>query len=121
LRAVAGLGPDAAGAAWQELVAESVDRGSRVPRTETVRVAARRLVRAHNLDDQGRNGLRAVVGAVERSWYSAQPTADPSLPGAVADVRQSLNRNAPLALKAKVLPRSVLQPKPPADTEPGDE
>ncbi|MCE6993765.1 DUF3488 and transglutaminase-like domain-containing protein [Saccharothrix sp. S26] len=117
LRAVAGLGPDAAGAAWQELVAESVDRGTRVPRTETVRVAARRLVRAHNLDEQGRDGLRAVVGAVERSWYSTQAAADPSLPGAVDSVRQSLNRNAPLALKAKVLPRSVLQPKPPAELD----
>ncbi|GAB2986042.1 transglutaminase TgpA family protein [Saccharothrix stipae] len=118
LRAVAGLGPDAASAAWQELVAESVDRGTRVPRTETVRVAARRLVRAHNLDEQGRDGLRAVVGAVERSWYSTQAAADPSLPGAVDDVRESLNRNAPLALKAKVLPRSVLQPTPPAEDDP---
>lgn len=120
LRAVSGLGPDAASAAWQELVAESVDRGTRVPRTETVRVAARRLVRAHNLDEQGRDGLRAVVGAVERSWYSAQAAADPSLPGAVDNVRQSLNRNAPLALKAKVLPRSVLQPKPPEERDPDE-
>ncbi|ROP40867.1 transglutaminaseTgpA domain-containing protein [Saccharothrix texasensis] len=120
LRAVAGLGPDAASAAWQELVAESVDRGTRVPRTETVRVAARRLVRVHNLDEQGRDGLRAVVGAVERSWYSAQSAADPSLPGAVDNVRQSLNRNAPLALKAKVLPRSVLQPKPPVEQDPDE-
>ncbi|KOX33618.1 transglutaminase [Saccharothrix sp. NRRL B-16348] len=120
LRAVAGLGPDAASAAWQELVAESVDRGTRVPRTETVRVAARRLVRVHNLDEQGRDGLRAVVGAVERSWYSAQAAADPSLPGAVDNVRQSMNRNAPLALKAKVLPRSVLQPKPPAEQDPDE-
>ncbi|ONI88573.1 transglutaminase [Saccharothrix sp. ALI-22-I] len=117
LRAVAGLGPDAAGAAWQELVAESVDRGTRVPSTETVRVAARRLVRAHNLDEQGRDGLRAVVGAVERSWYSTRSAADPSLPGAVDSVRQSLHRNAPLALKAKVLPRSVLQPKTPAESD----
>ncbi|WP_447003674.1 transglutaminaseTgpA domain-containing protein [Saccharothrix isguenensis] len=120
LRAVAGLGPDAAGAAWQELVAESVDRGTRVPTTETVRVAARRLVRVHNLDEQGRNGLRAVVGAVERSWYSAQAAADPALPGAVDSVRQSLNRNAPLALKAKFLPRSVLQPKAPVEADAED-
>ncbi|NUT46257.1 MAG: transglutaminase domain-containing protein [Saccharothrix sp.] len=117
LRAVAGLGPDAASAAWQELVAESVDRGTRVPRTETVRVAARRLVKAHNLDEQGRDGLRAVVGAVERSWYSTRAAADPTLPGAVDDVRQSLSRNAPLALKAKLLPRSVIQPKPPAEPD----
>ncbi|GAA1271739.1 DUF3488 and transglutaminase-like domain-containing protein [Saccharothrix xinjiangensis] len=117
LRAVAGLGPDAAGAAWQELVAESVDRGTRVPNTETVRAAARRLVKAHNLDEQGRDGLRAVVGAVERSWYSTRAEADPSLPRAVDEVRASMNRNAPLALKAKVLPRSVLQPKPPVSPD----
>ncbi|MFE9750872.1 DUF3488 and DUF4129 domain-containing transglutaminase family protein [Saccharothrix saharensis] len=120
LRVVAGLGPSAASAAWQELLAESVDRGTRVPSTETVRVAARRLVRTHNLDEQGRDGLRAVVGAVERSWYSRQSAADPSLPGAVDSVRQSLDRNAPLALKAKVLPRSVLQPKPPAEQDPDE-
>ncbi|MFT7838267.1 DUF3488 and transglutaminase-like domain-containing protein [Saccharothrix sp. BKS2] len=117
LRAVAGLGPDAAGAAWRELVAESVDRGTRVPNTETVRVAARRLVKAHNLDEQGRDGLRAVVGAVERSWYSTRTGADPSLPQAVDEVRASLNRNAPLALKARVLPRSVLHPKPPTSPD----
>ncbi|MEU5692510.1 DUF3488 and transglutaminase-like domain-containing protein [Actinosynnema sp. NPDC020468] len=115
LAVVASLGPDAANAAWQELLAESVDRGTRVPDTETVRVAARRLVRAHNLDDRGRDGLRAVVGAVERSWYSTTTTADPSLPTAVDEVRQSLNRNAPLALKAKIMPRSVLHPTTPAD------
>ncbi|MGM1058068.1 transglutaminase TgpA family protein [Saccharothrix sp. Mg75] len=120
LRAVAGLGPGAAGAAWQELVAESVDRGTRVPSTETIRVAARRLAKAHNLDDQGRDGLRTVVGAVERAWYSTHQEADPALPKAVDDVRASLGRNAPLALRAKVLPRSVLQPKPPAESDPDD-
>ena len=40
LGTVARLGPDAAGAAWAELLAESVDRGTRVPDTDTVRVAA---------------------------------------------------------------------------------
>ncbi|MBW4720126.1 transglutaminase TgpA family protein [Saccharothrix obliqua] len=112
LRRVAGLGPDAAGAAWEELLAESVDRGTRVPPTETVRTAARRLAKAHNLDERGRDGLRAVVGAVERSWYGTRSDADPALPAAVHDVRQSLHRNAPLALRARVLPRSVLQPNP---------
>ncbi|GAA2661864.1 MULTISPECIES: DUF3488 and transglutaminase-like domain-containing protein [Actinosynnema] len=117
LRRVAALGPDAAGAAWQELIAESLDRGAGVRSTETVRVAARRLVREHNLDDQGRDGLRAVVGAVERSWYSANGAADPTLPNAVDEVRRSLTRNAPLALRAKVLPKSVLQQKPPGGKE----
>ncbi|WP_199438991.1 transglutaminase TgpA family protein [Umezawaea beigongshangensis] len=113
LHAVAALGPTAADAAWQELVAESVDRGTRIARTETVRSAARRLVREHNLDERGRDGLRSVVGAVEQSWYSARPGTDPALPAAVDEVRQSMARNAPLALRAKVLPRSVLQPAEP--------
>ncbi|MEU4803321.1 DUF3488 and transglutaminase-like domain-containing protein [Actinosynnema sp. NPDC023587] len=117
LQAVADLGPNAAGAAWQELLAESVDRGTRVPTTETVRVAARRMARAHNLDEQGRDGLRTVVGAVERSWYSANGETDPTLPGAVDNVRQSLSRNAPLALRAKMLPRSVLQPNIPPESD----
>lgn len=113
LHAVATLGAQAANAAWEELIAESLDRGTRIPPTETVRAAARRMARAHNLDEQGRDGLRSVVGAIERSWYSSQADADPQLPGAVAEVRRSLNRNAPLALRAKVLPRSVLHPTEP--------
>ncbi|MBB4964091.1 transglutaminase family protein [Saccharothrix violaceirubra] len=115
LHTVARLGPDAADAAWAELLAESVDRGTRVPSTETVRIAARRLARTHQLDDAGRNGLRAVVGAIERSWYSATGGADPALPHALDEVRRSLHRNAPLAFRARVLPRSVLHPKAPAE------
>jgi hypothetical protein len=117
LHSIAGLGTQAASAAWEELVAESVDRGTRIPPTETVRVAARRMARAHNLDEQGRDGLRSVVGAIERSWYSGRPEADPQLPHAVDEVRRSMNRNAPLALKAKVLPRSVLHPSAPAESD----
>jgi hypothetical protein len=110
LHEVSALGPRAASAAWQELLAESVDRGTLVPPTETVRVTARRLAREHDLDERGRDGLRSVVGAVERSWYSSRPDADPTLPKAVHEVRESFARNAPLALRAKVLPRSVLSP-----------
>ncbi|HEX6341733.1 DUF3488 and transglutaminase-like domain-containing protein [Umezawaea sp.] len=117
LQSIAGLGAQAANAAWEELIAESVDRGTRIPPTETVRVAARRMARAHNLDEQGRDGLRSVVGAVERSWYSGRADADPQLPQAVDDVRRSLSRNAPLALRARVLPRSVLQPTVPDEPE----
>ncbi|MET9228030.1 DUF3488 and transglutaminase-like domain-containing protein [Lentzea sp. NPDC003310] len=112
LREVAGLGPRAASAAWSELMAESIDRGAPVPSAETIRIAARRLAREHNLDDAGKEGLRAVIGAIERSWYSPNPAADPALPGALAAVRQSLGRNAPLSWKAKLFPKSVLKPTP---------
>lgn len=112
LHTVAALGPGAATAAWSELMAESIDRGAAVPPAETIRAAARRLAREHNLDDAGKDGLRVVIGAIERSWYSANPTADPSLPGALAAVRQSLRQNAPLSLRARMFPRSVLKPTP---------
>ncbi|MFI6101573.1 transglutaminaseTgpA domain-containing protein [Lentzea sp. NPDC051213] len=112
LLAVAALGPGAANAAWSELMAESIDRGAPVPSAETIRIAARRLAREHNLDDAGREGLRVVIGAIERSWYSANRAADPALPGALAAVRQSLRQNAPLSLRARMFPKSVLKPAP---------
>lgn len=110
LRAVAAGGPDAATAAWRELLAESWDRGSAVPNTDTVRLAANRLAREHGLDDDGRRGLRTLVGAVERSWYGATQRADATLGDALREVRDSFHRNAPLALRARLLPRSVLRP-----------
>ncbi|WP_329794200.1 transglutaminase-like domain-containing protein [Lentzea sp. DG1S-22] len=112
LHAVAALGPGAATAAWSELMAESIDRGAAVPAAETIRTAARRLAREHNLDEAGRDGLRSVVGSIERSWYSANPVADAGLPGALAAVRQSLKKNAPLSLRARLFPKSVLRPAP---------
>lgn len=111
LHAIATGGPDAATAAWQELLAESWDRGTAVPGTDTVRLAANRLARDHGLDDAGRNGLRTVIGAIERSWYGSGPSrADGALAEAMRQVRESFNRCAPLALRARLLPRSVLRP-----------
>jgi hypothetical protein len=111
LHAVASRSMTAAEAAWQELLAESWDRGATIPDTDTVRMTARRLVREHSLDDQGREGLRTVVGVLERSWYGGGRDVDPSLPGAVEQVRDSMRRNAPMALRAKLMPRSVLRPQ----------
>jgi transglutaminase-like putative cysteine protease len=109
LRTVAALGARAATAAWQELVAESADRGVVPPRSETVRLAAKRMVRDHGLCEQGEQGLSSVVGAVERAWYGGCAAADPGLPEAVDEVRRSLERNAPLSLRDRLMPRSVLR------------
>jgi transglutaminase-like putative cysteine protease len=111
LHSVAAREANSAEAAWQELLAESWDRGATIPDTDTVRMTARRLVREHSLDDEGRDGLRTVVGVIERTWYGGTAEADPELPQAVENVRQSMRRNAPLALRAKLLPRSVLSPR----------
>ena len=71
------------------------------------------MVREHGLDNEGRDGLRSLVGEVERSWYGVRAdsgrAANPAVPDAFEGVRRSLRRNAPLALRAKLLPRSVLQ------------
>jgi hypothetical protein len=91
-----------------------------VPDTDTVRLAANRLARDHGLDDAGRRGLRTVVGAVERSWYGVGHRADPALADALREVRDSINRNAPLALRARLLPRSVLRPARSEPTTLGD-
>lgn len=116
LRTVAAGGPDAATAAWRELLAESWDRGRTVPSTDTVRLAANRLARDHSLDDDGRRGLRTLIGAVERSWYGTSQRADATLATALDEVRHSLRRSAPLALRARLLPRSVLRPLRPEST-----
>ena len=108
LHQVAALGAEAAAAAWAEVLAESVDRGSSVSPTETIRAAGRRLARDHELDEPGREALRQVITAVERSWYGGRENADPSLVAAVDELRASLHRTAPLAFTARVLPRSVV-------------
>lgn len=113
LRAVAEGGPGAATAAWRELLAESWDRGMAVQSTDTVRTAASKIARQHGLDEDGRRGLRTVVGAIERSWYGAgnrTESGPDSLDTALREVLDSFTRNAPLALRSRLLPRSVLRP-----------
>ncbi|MGH8965725.1 MAG: transglutaminase domain-containing protein, partial [Actinomycetes bacterium] len=46
-------GPDAVSAAWDEVLAESADRGVVLPVGETVRATARRLADEHALDESG--------------------------------------------------------------------
>lgn len=111
LQAVTAGGPGAATAAWRELLAESWDRGVAVRDTDTVRMAAGKLAREHGLDDDGRRGLRSVVGAIERSWYGAGNRTDAGLRDALREVLDSFTRSAPLALRSKLLPRSVLRPR----------
>jgi transglutaminase-like putative cysteine protease len=116
-RTVVSRGPHAADAAWDELLAESWDRGTEVQRSDTLRVAAQRMARQHGLDRDGQDSLRTLVGEVERSWYGAPPAVDddtpPTAPVVVESyqqVRTSLRQNAPLTWRARLLPRSVLRP-----------
>lgn len=57
LHLVGGGGPDAVCAAWEEVLAESADRGVVLPVSETVRATARRLADEHALDEPGQVGL----------------------------------------------------------------
>jgi transglutaminase-like putative cysteine protease len=128
LRLVGAGGPQAISAAWDEVLAESADRGVDPLVGESVRATAQRLADEHALDEPGRAGLRTLVVAVERSWYAsvshgpsnasrsgaATPThhTGPELRAAVDAVRASLARCAPPTRVALLLPRSVLHRRP---------
>ncbi|MPY79759.1 MAG: DUF4129 domain-containing protein, partial [Actinophytocola sp.] len=74
--------PDAASAAWRELLDELADRGTPVAEAETVRDTARRLSADYGLDDEGQRHLDAIVRVLERSWYSDRSDVDPELAAA---------------------------------------
>ncbi len=108
LTAVAAGGTAASAAAWEELLAESTDRGVPVPASDTVRAAARRLVREHRLDPGAQDALRQVVSAVESSWFGEQHPDGAALSGPVATVRGAMATGSPLGLRRRLLPTSVL-------------
>jgi hypothetical protein len=123
LRLVGAGGPQAISAAWDEVLAESVDRGIDPCVGESVRATAQRIADEHALDEPGRGGLGTLVAAVERSWYAnvsqgplrvdtTTHDTDPDLRPAVDAVRASLARCAPPTRMARLLPRSVLRWRP---------
>ena len=108
LAAVAAGGPGAAAAAWAEILAGSRDRGYPLPRSDTVRTAARRLVREHEFDDGAQDSLRDVVRGVEASWYGgAHPDAG-ELTDAVRAVCAAIGGTR-ASLRQRLLPASVLE------------
>lgn len=107
LAAVAAGGPTAAGAGWAELLAESTDRGVPSPPTDTVRGAARRLVREHRLDGDAQDALRSVIGTVESSWYGGADPVAAELDGPVRAVRAAMAAGSGLSLRARLFPRSL--------------
>ncbi|KZB84631.1 transglutaminase TgpA family protein [Amycolatopsis regifaucium] len=111
LQKIASHSPDAADAAWRELMDECADRGLPLSDGDTVRVAGRKVAEKHRLDEEGRSGLRTVIGVVETSWYSDQPASDDELGPAFAEVRKSLKRNAPMSWKGRLFPRSLRRGK----------
>lgn len=126
LRLVDTGGPLAISAAWDEVLAESADRGVDPGLGESVRATAQRLADEHALDEPGQAGLRCLVAAVERSWYASvspgpsdtsrfgtgSSDTDPELRPAFDAVRASLARCAPPTRRARLLPRSVLHRRP---------
>jgi hypothetical protein len=112
LAAVAAGGPDAAGAGWAELLDESSDRGVPSKDSDTVRAAARRLVREHHLDGTAQQHLRGVVGVVEASWYGGQHPAGDTLTEPLSGVLSAVAASTPLSVRDRLLPRSVLRRPP---------
>ncbi|GAA1222322.1 transglutaminase TgpA family protein [Prauserella alba] len=105
-------------AAWREVRAECADRGLDLPPAATLRQAAETIGDRLDLDDAGRRELQTIVTAVERAWYSPAGTATPDhrtgaphaeLGHALAGLRESLARCAPLSWRRRALPRSLLR------------
>ena len=109
LAAVAAGGPEAAAAGWAELLAESTDRGVPAKESDTVRAAARRLVREHHLDTDAQHHLRRVVGLVEASWYGGQHPVEGALTEPLGRVLAAVATASPLSARERLLPRSVLR------------
>ncbi|MEU0515063.1 MULTISPECIES: transglutaminase TgpA family protein [Amycolatopsis] len=109
LTAITSHQPGAADAAWAELMDECADRGVPIPPSDTVRAAAQKVAVQHNLDDAGKNDLRTVVGAVERSWYSPSQSTGEDFATAFEGLRRSLERNAPMSWRGRLFPRSVFR------------
>jgi transglutaminase-like putative cysteine protease len=117
-------GMRAIAAAWEEVLAESADRGVVAGVGETVRASAERLMREHRLDEAGQRGLRALVDAAERSWYASTPRPGTSVRHSLSQraggevetalraVCESLQRCAPLSRADRLRPRSVLSRQP---------
>ena len=108
LAAAAAGGPEAAAAAWAELLAESSDRGVPPRESDTVRVAARRLVREHNLGGPAQQELRRVVGAVEASWYGDTHLGPGELDEPLTALLAAVAAGTPLSWRGRLFPRSVL-------------
>ncbi|RJQ82940.1 transglutaminase domain-containing protein [Pseudonocardiaceae bacterium YIM PH 21723] len=115
LRQVAAGGDGAAIAAWRELRAESIDRGVAIHEADTVRGAARRMVKHHDIDEPGREGIRVLITAVERQWYSPTPPDSAELAASLHAVLASLRSRDPLSFRQRLWPRSVLVAPPSYD------
>ncbi len=110
LHAVAAGAEGAAGTAWREVLDECQDRGTRPAATETARLVATGLIEHYGLDESGTKAMRALVVAVEREWYAPPGQApEATLPETLHGVLDSLRRAAPLDLRSRLFPRSVLQ------------
>lgn len=108
LAAVHAGGPAAAAAGWAELLAESADRGVRSTPSDTVRGAARRLVREHRLDAEAQEALRVLTGVVEASWYGGQHPGAGDLVGPVNRVRAAIAADRRPTVRERLLPGSLL-------------
>ncbi|MCI2420560.1 transglutaminaseTgpA domain-containing protein [Saccharopolyspora sp. K220] len=110
LHAIAEGTEGAAGLAWQEVLDEFRDRGTRPAAADTARRVATGLIDQHGLDESGAIAMRALVVAVEREWYAPPgQKPDATLPESLRSVLDSLRRAAPLDWRSRLFPRSVLQ------------
>lgn len=107
VRAATG-GPDAASAAWREILDTAVDHGIVIQTGDSARQIANSVAQRAGLSAQARDRLRAVVTAVEEDWYSgtARGARADLAPGAVAVIR-GLRYASPMPWHSRWWPPSL--------------
>lgn len=107
-------GTNAPRAAWRELRDECGDRGLIITPGDTLRSIAERIGETSRLDVAGSAALYSVVGELEHAWYAPSGATsvtpqDTTLVTAFTTLRHHWARAAPLSLRAKLFPRSLLK------------
>lgn len=108
LARAAGGGPDAASAAWREILDTAVDHGLVFETGDSARQIANAVARRADLSAPARDRLRTVVTAVEEDWYSSAPhgTRPDLAQGAVAVIR-GLRHSSPMPWLSRRWPPSL--------------
>lgn len=101
-------GPNAASAAWREIVDTAIDHGVTIHVGDSARQIANSIARRAGLAEPARTRLRTVVTSAEQDWYSAKPDgASPDLTPGVRAVINGLQHASPLTRRSRWWPPSL--------------
>lgn len=101
-------GPDAASAAWQEIVDTAVDHGIDIGVGDSARQIANVVAQRAGLATAARDRLRTVVTSAEEHWYSgASAGQPPDLAPGVRAVISGLQHSCPMPRRNRWWPPSL--------------